>query len=102
MRGVHVDSMVWCVFTQWYDCKSGQCAGLSEVKTSTDKIVDTFMNLDLDESEAVSFEEYKTMVDLRALTRFEEMDANGDGEVTDVEYRKFWRENKAKWYRLQR
>jgi len=75
---------------------------LAEVKTSTDKIVDTFMSLDLDESEAVSFEEYKVMVDLRALARFEEMDADADGEVTDVEYRKFWRENKAKWYRLQR
>lgn len=75
---------------------------LAEVKSSTDKIVDTFMKLDLDESESVSFEEYKSMVDQRAQTRFEEMDANADGAVSDMEYRKFWRENKAKWYRLNR
>ena len=60
------------------------------------------MLLDIDESESVSFEEYKAMVDGRAQTRFEEMDANGDEEVSDAEYRAFWRENKAKWYRLQR
>jgi len=75
---------------------------LAEVKSSTDKIVDTFMQLDLDESESVSFEEYKAMVDERAQTRFESMDGNHDGEVSDAEYRKFWRDNKAKWYRLKR
>ncbi len=75
---------------------------MAEVKSSTDKIVGAFMELDLDESESVTFDEYKSMVDLRALTRFEEMDANTDGQVTDEEYRKFWAENKAKWYRLHR
>jgi len=75
---------------------------LAEVKSSTDKIADAFMELDFDETESVSFEEYSAMVELRAIARFEEMDANQDGEVTDAEYREFWRKNKAKWYRLQR
>jgi len=75
---------------------------IAAVKSSTDKIADAFMQLDLDASEAVSFEEYKAMVDERAQTRFAAMDRNHDGEVTDAEYRIFWRENKAKWYRLQR
>ena len=75
---------------------------LAAIKSSTDKIVDTFMQLDLDESETVSFEEYQSMVNERAQSRFEAMDANGDEEITDMEYRDFWRDNKAKWYRLQR
>jgi len=83
-------------------CVMASVPAMAGVKSSTDKIVAAFMELDLDESESVTFEEYKTMVDLRALTRFEEMDANTDGEVTDEEYRKFWAENKAKWYRLHR
>jgi len=75
---------------------------MAEVKSSTDKIAGKFMELDLDESESVTFEEYKAMVDLRALTRFNEMDANTDGQITEEEYRKFWAENKARWYRLNR
>ncbi|MDQ6997318.1 MAG: thymidylate synthase [Mariprofundus sp.] len=75
---------------------------MAEVKSSTDKIVGAFMELDADASESISFEEYKAMVDQRAMTRFKEMDANRDGQVTDEEYRKFWAENKARWYRLQR
>lgn len=71
-------------------------------KSATDKIVAKFMDLDADTSEAVSFEEYKIMVDLRAQQRFEQMDANADGEVTADEYRDFWRQNKSQWYRLKR
>jgi len=83
-------------------CGALTAPAMAEVKSSTDKIADAFMQLDIDASEAVSFEEYKAMVDERAQTRFEEMDRNHDGEVADTEYRTFWRANKAKWYRLQR
>jgi len=75
---------------------------MAEIKSSTDKVVDTFMQLDADESLGVSFEEYKAMVDQRAEVRFQEMDANNDGEVSDKEYRRFWKKTKAKWYRLKR
>ena len=71
-------------------------------KTSTDKIVDRFIELDADGSEGVSQDEYLQMVNERAEARFEEMDANRDGEVTDPEYRDFWQKKKAKWYRLDR
>jgi len=71
-------------------------------KSSTDKIVDTFMDLDTNASGSVSYGEYKAMVDRRARTRFRKMDANRDGAVTDAEYRAFWRQEKAKWYRLNR
>jgi len=71
-------------------------------KSATDKIVDHFMALDADESDAVSQDEYLAMVNERAKVRFREMDANRDGEVTDMEYRDFWQQKKAKWYRLER
>ena len=72
------------------------------VKSSTDKIVDTFMELDADQSDSVSLAEYKAMVNQRAAVRFAEMDANHDGEVSDDEYRQFWQKTKARWYRLKR
>jgi len=75
---------------------------MAEVETSTDKIVDAFMALDSDQSDSVSYAEYKAMVDERAKTRFGAMDTNRDGEVSDEEYREFWRKTKAKWYRLKR
>ncbi len=75
---------------------------LAEVKSATDKIADAFMELDTDQSGSVSYAEYKVMVDRRAETRFKTMDANRDGEVSDEEYREFWRKTKAKWYRLKR
>jgi len=75
---------------------------LAEVKSNTDKVVAAFMQLDIDESETVSFAEYKAMVNARALTRFNAMDANRDEEISDAEYRSFWRANKSKWYRLKR
>jgi len=74
----------------------------AEPKSSTDKIVDRFIELDADGSEGVSQDEYLQMVNERAKERFEEMDANRDGEVTDPEYRDFWQEKKSKWYRLDR
>ncbi|HKJ83788.1 MAG TPA: hypothetical protein VJ961_07225 [Mariprofundaceae bacterium] len=70
--------------------------------TATDKIVDHFMALDTDKSDGVSFDEYMAMVQQRAAERFATMDANGDGQVTPEEYRKFWKERKAQWYRLRR
>ena len=71
-------------------------------KTATDKIVDHFMELDGNGSDSVSYSEYSAMVNQRARVRFREMDGNRDGEVTDEEYRDFWQQKKAQWYRLER
>lgn len=71
-------------------------------KSPTDKIVDKFMTLDTDESKSVSVMEYLVMVQQRVEARFKAMDANGDGEVTEEEYRAFWKSRMSKWYRLQR
>jgi hypothetical protein len=72
--------------------------------TATDKIVDRFMalNINPDESAGVDFEEYFTMVMQRAMDRFEAMDADQDDEVTEEEYREFWKAQKAQYYRLKR
>lgn len=70
--------------------------------TSTDKIVKSFMQLDTDKSNAVSFDEYMAMVQQRAKDRFDAMDANHDGQVTPDEYRQFWLHRMAQWYRLKR
>ncbi len=70
--------------------------------TSTDKIVKSFMQLDTDKSDAVSFDEYMAMVQQRAKDRFDAMDANHDGQVTPDEYRQFWLHRMAQWYRLKR
>jgi hypothetical protein len=69
--------------------------------SATDKIVKRFMALDSDESDGVSFEEYMLMVNQRAEDRFASMDGDGNGEVTGNEFRKFWKQRKAKWYRLK-
>jgi len=74
----------------------------AEPKTATDKVVDTFMQLDEDASSGVSFSEYKAMVDQQAASRFSQMDSNRDDEVSEDEYRQFWTKEKARWYRLQR
>jgi len=70
--------------------------------SATDKIVARFMELDTDMSAGVSFQEYMAMVQKRAEARYAGMDANRDGEVTDEEYRKFWKLRMAQWYRLKR
>ena len=72
--------------------------------TATDKIVDRFMELNTnpEESAGVDFEEYFTMVQQRAMDRFEAMDMNQDDEVTADEYREFWKAQKAQYYRLKR
>ncbi|PIQ30080.1 MAG: thymidylate synthase [Zetaproteobacteria bacterium CG_4_9_14_3_um_filter_49_83] len=72
--------------------------------TATDKIVDQFMKLNLnpDASDGVDFEEFQSMVIERATARFAKMDANGNGEVTADEYRTFWNNQKAQYYRLKR
>ncbi len=70
--------------------------------TATDKVVEKFMALDLDESDGVSWNEYLAMVQNRAHQRFMHMDANRDGEVSEEEFRDFWRREKARWYRLSR
>jgi hypothetical protein len=72
--------------------------------TATDKIVDRFMalNINPEESIGVDFEEYFTMVMQRAMDRFEAMDSDQDDEVTEEEYREFWKAQKAQYYRLKR
>jgi hypothetical protein len=72
--------------------------------TATDKIVDRFMalNINPEESLGVDFEEYFIMVMQRAMDRFEAMDADQDDEVTEEEYREFWKAQKAQYYRLKR
>jgi len=72
--------------------------------TATDKIVDRFMalNTNPEESAGVDFEEYFAMVQQRALDRFKAMDFNQDEEVTEEEYREFWKAQKAQYYRLKR
>jgi len=70
--------------------------------SSTDKIVNTFMELDTDNNDGVSHKEYMTMVQERAEARFRAMDVNRDQEVSAEEYREFWRQQKARWYRLNR
>jgi hypothetical protein len=75
---------------------------VSGPKSSTDKIVEKFMSLDVDESKGVSMDEYITMVQERVMARYAAMDADADGEVTEDEYRLFWKTRMAKWYRLQR
>ncbi|MDX8403624.1 MAG: hypothetical protein R8K54_04370 [Mariprofundaceae bacterium] len=72
--------------------------------TATDRIVDRFMemNINPEESAGVDFEEYFTMVQQRAMDRFEAMDMNQDDEVTEEEYREFWKTQKAQYYRLKR
>jgi len=71
-------------------------------KTSTDKLVDKFMALDVDASDGVSMDEYITVVQQRVMARFAAMDADADGEVSGDEYRAFWKTRMAKWYRLKR
>ena len=74
----------------------------SEALSATDKVVNKFMALDLDESETVSYEEYKTMVLQRLDERFKQMDANEDGEIDEEEYRNFWTATKSQYYRPRR
>jgi len=71
-------------------------------KSPTDKIVDTFMNLDVDASTGVSSNEYMRMVRQRARNRFARMDRNHDGEVSAKEYRRFWQQEESAYYRLKR
>jgi len=99
---------------------------LSEISSTTDKVVEKFMALDLDGMDAtdestatnetgtpnttdetvkkksVSLEEYQIMVLERMNERFKLMDADGDGEVTEEEYRTFWTEQKSQYYRPRR
>ncbi|MDQ6990114.1 MAG: EF-hand domain-containing protein [Mariprofundaceae bacterium] len=76
--------------------------GYAGVKSPTDKIVDTFMALDGDMSETVSYAEYMSMVQQRAKVRFSRMDRNHDGEVSAEEYRHFWNKEQSAYYRLKR
>jgi len=71
-------------------------------KSPTDKIVDSFMSLDVDVSDGVSSDEYMSMVQQRARERFARMDRNHDREVSAQEYRRFWQNEESAYYRLQR
>jgi len=79
-----------------------EAASTGGPKSQTDKIVEKFMELDTDESKSVSVQEYLIMVQQRVEARFAAMDANADGEVSEDEYRIFWKSRMAKWYRLKR
>ncbi|MDX8397321.1 MAG: hypothetical protein R8K49_03270 [Mariprofundaceae bacterium] len=74
----------------------------TEPQTATDKIVNRFIELDLDETETVSFEEYMIMVQTRAEERFASIDKNQNGEASADEYRSFWKAQKSQYYRLKR
>jgi len=75
---------------------------LSEIVSTTDKVVAKFMELDTDESLTVSYEEYEQMVLQRMFDRFTAMDTNEDNEVSEEEYRAFWTSQKAQYYRPAR
>ncbi|MDQ6983912.1 MAG: thymidylate synthase [Ghiorsea sp.] len=75
---------------------------ISEVLSTTDKVVEKFMELDFDESEGVSWDEYELMVMGRMGDRFNLMDANEDGEISEEEYRTFWTKTKSQYYRPRR
>ncbi|MDQ6988738.1 MAG: thymidylate synthase [Mariprofundaceae bacterium] len=70
--------------------------------TATDKVVERFMELDYNQSETVSLDEYKSMVMGRMKKRFAQMDKNRDGQVSEDEYRKFWLQQKSQYYRPRR
>jgi len=76
--------------------------GYAEVLTATDKVVEKFMELDTDDSESVSFAEYKTMVNERLEQRFQKMDRDRNGNVSEDEYRNFWTQQKSTYYRPRR
>ncbi|MBF0282226.1 MAG: thymidylate synthase [Zetaproteobacteria bacterium] len=77
-------------------------ADVTQPRTSTDKVVQKFLTLDLDGNAAVSLDEYSRMVQARMVKRYAAMDANQDGQVTADEYRLFWLNEQSKWYRLNR
>ena len=74
----------------------------AEMASATDKIVESFMELDFDESESVSYDEYELMVIQRLADRFIEMDTNEDEQISAEEYRAFWTEQKSQYYRPRR
>jgi len=74
----------------------------AEITSATDKVVEKFMALDLDETLTVSFEEYEAMVLERMGERFTLMDTNEDNEISEEEYRTFWTQQKAQYYRPRR
>jgi len=94
------------MFMRWFGVIVVLCMAtspaLAGVKSATDKIVGSFMELDTNQSGNVSYAEYKAMVDRRARARFRAMDANRDKAVSAAEYREYWRKKKSKWYRLNR
>jgi len=73
-----------------------------EILTSTDKVVERFMELDIDGSQSVSQAEYRAMVLERLQQRFSQMDKNRDHKVSADEYRTFWITQKSTYYRLKR
>ncbi|MDQ7059181.1 MAG: thymidylate synthase [Ghiorsea sp.] len=74
----------------------------AKILSATDKVVEKFMALDFDESEGVSWDEYELMVMGRMGDRFNLMDANEDGEISEEEYRTFWTKQKSQYYRPRR
>ncbi len=78
------------------------CATAAQADTATtDRLVHRFVQLDRD-GDGVSFEEFMRMIESRARREYSQMDANGDGRVSAAEYRRFWNQRKARYYRVRR
>lgn len=68
---------------------------------TTNKLANRFIALDRN-GDGVSFSEFMTMIESRARREYKEMDGNGDGRVSRYEYKRFWNERKAQYYRIKR
>jgi Ca2+-binding EF-hand superfamily protein len=67
----------------------------------SEQVLKRFLQYDLDENGSVSSQEYLQVIRERALKRFEDMDSNGDQEVTPDEFEVFWQARKAEYYRIR-
>jgi len=90
------------ICTAWIIQTPESRAASSAAPTVSDRIVNRFMQLDVDGTDTVSLEEYMEMVSQRGIDRFKAMDHNHNGEVTPDERAQYWKRQQAKWYRLNR
>ncbi|MDX8409718.1 MAG: thymidylate synthase [Mariprofundales bacterium] len=90
------------ICTAWIIQSPNAGVAASAAPTVSERIVNRFMQLDVDDSDTVSLEEYMEMVSQRGIDRFNAMDRNHNGEVTPDERTRYWKRKQAKWYRLNR